>query len=161
MNYLSAPLPLPKPSGSLGNCKLNSSFSSNNVYTNAAYDYVESSCGSIGSGNDYEELQNVRNEIKATSVPRKKTNDLYQSPQSFRKRQITECSDDSTASTMSTEIIQVRRDTCLNKLILLLILAFSVAALVLVILVILNIIGPKCSCSQGNFSQGNFKGWVY
>ena len=136
MNCLSAPLPLSKSSGSLGNCKLNSSFSSKNAHTDAAYDYVESGCGSIGSRNDYEELQNVRNEIKATSVPRKKTNDLYQSPQSFRKRQITECSDDTTASTMSTEIIQVKRDTCLNKLILLLILAVSVAALVLVILVI-------------------------
>lgn len=156
MNYLSAPLPPPRSPESLGNCKLDSSFSSRNVYTNAAYDYVDSDYGSIGYGNDYEELQNVRNEAKAPSVPRKKTNDLYESPQSYRKRQITECSDDSIPSAMSTEIIQVKRDTCLNKLILFLILAVSVAALVLVILVILNIIGPKCSCSQGNaMTPGN------
>ncbi|XP_029212644.2 uncharacterized protein LOC114976363 isoform X1 [Acropora millepora] len=154
MNYLSAPLPPPRSPESLGNCKLDS-FSSRNVYTNAAYDYVDSDYGSIGYGNDYEELPNVRNEAKATSVPRKKTNDLYESPQSHRKRQITECSDDSIPSAMSTEIIQVKRDTCLNKLILFLILAVSVAALVLVILVILNIIGPKCSCSQGIFLRGN------
>ena len=154
MNYLSAPLPLPKSSGSLGNCKLNSSFSSINVYTNSAYDYVESGSGSIGSGNDYEELPNVTSEAKAISVPRKKTNDLYESAQPYRKRQITECSDDSIVSTMSTEIIQVKRDSCLNKLILLLILAVSVAALVLVILVISNIIGPKCSCSKGIFLRG-------
>ena len=154
MNYLSAPLPPPRSPESLGNCKLDSSFSSRKVYTNAAYDYVDSDYGSTGYGNDYEELQNVRNEAKATSVPRKKTNDLYESPQSHRKRQITECSDDSIPSAMSTEIIQVKRDTCLNKLILFLILAVSVAALVLVILVILNIIGPKCSCSQGIFLRG-------
>ncbi|XP_015779427.1 PREDICTED: uncharacterized protein LOC107357303 isoform X3 [Acropora digitifera] len=156
MNYLPAPLPPPGSPESLGNCKLDSSFSSRNVITNAAYDYVDSDYGSTGYGNDYEELPNVRNEAKATSVPRKKTNDLYESPQSHRKRQITECSDDSIPSAMSTEIIQVKRDTCLNKLILFLILAVSVAALVLVILVILNIIGPKCSCSQGNaMTPGN------
>ena len=74
---------------------------------------------------------------------------------SHRKRHTTECSDASTASIISTEIVQVKRESCLNKLILHLILAVSVTALVLVILVIYGRIGSKCSCLQGIF-----KGWV-
>ena len=151
MNYLPSHLALPKSPESLGNSKLNSS--RRNSYFNAAYELVETGCGRTGSENTYEELQNVGKEPKATGVPRKKANDLYESaqPMSHRKRHITECSDVSTASTISTEIVQVKRESCLNKLILFLILAVSVTALVLVILVIFGRIGSKCSCIEGIF----------
>ncbi|KAK2552662.1 hypothetical protein P5673_026039 [Acropora cervicornis] len=150
MNYLPSQLALPQSPESLGNSTFNSS--RRNSYFNAAYEYVETGCGRTGSENAYEELENVREESKATSVPRKKANDLYESAQqmSHRKRHITECSDVSTASIISTEIVQVKRESCLNKLILHLILAVSVTALVLVILVISGRIGSKCSCIQGN-----------
>ncbi|XP_015779423.1 PREDICTED: uncharacterized protein LOC107357301 [Acropora digitifera] len=150
MNYLPSQLALPKSPESLGNSTSNSS--RKNSYFNAAYEYVETGCGRTGSENAYEELENVGEESKATSVPRKKANDLYESAQqmSHRKRHITECSDVSTASIISTEIVQVKRQSCLNKLILHLILAVSVTALVLVILVIYGRIGSKCSCIQGN-----------
>ena len=156
MNYLPSQLALPKSPESLGNSTFNSS-SRRNSYFNAAYEYVETGCGRTGSENAYEELENVGEESKATSVPRKKANDLYESAQqmSHRKRHTTECSDASTASIISTEIVQVKRESCLNKLILHLILAVSVTALVLVILVIYGRIGSKCSCLQGIF-----KGWV-
>ena len=152
MNYLSPPLP--KSSGSFVSYSSNSSRCSlfrGEVHNNSAYDYAESGCGSLRSGHDYEDLQSVKKEVKAISGPRKKSNDLYESTDSvpYRKRQITECSDDSMASNMSSEFGSMKRDTCLNKLILFLILAFSVAALVLVILIIIGKIGPKCSCTQG------------
>ncbi|XP_074625776.1 uncharacterized protein LOC141884000 isoform X2 [Acropora palmata] len=150
MNYLPSQLALPKSPESLGNSKFNSS--RRNSYFNAAYEYAETGCGRTGSENAYEELQNVKEESKANCVPRKKANDLYESAQqmSHRKRHTTECSDASTASIISTEIVQVKREPCLNKLILHLILAVSVAALVLVILVIFGRIGSKCPCIQGN-----------
>ena len=109
---------------------------------------METGCGRTGSENAYEELQNIGEEPKATGVLRKKANDLYESAQqmSHRKRHITECADVSTASIISTEIVQFKRESCLNKLILFLILAVSVTALVLVILVIFGRIGSKCSC---------------
>ena len=151
MNYLPSQLALPQSPESLGNSKFNSS--RRNSYFNAAYEYVETGCGRTGPENAYEELENVGEESRATSVPRKKANDLYESAQqmSHRKRHITECSDVSTASIISTEIVQVKRESCLNKLILHLILAVSVTALVLVILVISGRIGSKCSCIQGIF----------
>ena len=87
----------------------------------------------------------------AKSGPRKKTNDVYEStrPPPHRVRQITECSDDSISSTMSSDALPVKKDTCLSKLILSLILVVSVAALALVVLIVLGKIGPKCSCTQG------------
>ena len=155
MNYLPSQLALPQSPESLGNSKFNSS--RRNSYFNAAYEYAETGCGRTGSENAYEELPNVKEESKANCVPRKKANDLYESAQqmSHRKRHTTECSDASTASIISSEIVQVKRESCLNKLILHLILAVSVTALVLVILVIYGRIGSKCSCLQGIF-----KGWV-
>ncbi|XP_029212642.2 uncharacterized protein LOC114976361 isoform X2 [Acropora millepora] len=148
MNYLPSQLALPQSPESLGNSKFNSS--RRNSYFNAVYEYAETGCGRTGSENAYEELPNVKEESKANCVPRKKANDLYESAQqmSHRKRHTTECSDASTASIISTEIVQVKRESCLNKLILHLILAVSVTALVLVILVIFGRIGSKCSCIQ-------------
>ncbi|XP_015779430.1 PREDICTED: uncharacterized protein LOC107357306 [Acropora digitifera] len=153
MNYLPSQLALPKSPESLGNSKFNSS--RGNSYFNAAYEYAETGCGRTGSENAYEELPNVKEESKVNCAPRKKANDLYESAQqmSHRKRHTTECSDASTASIISTEIVKVKRESCLNKLILHLILAVSVTALVLVILVIYGRIGSKCSCLQA--TSGN------
>lgn len=87
----------------------------------------------------------------AKTGPRKKTNDVYEPtrPHTHRVRQITECSDDSMSSTMSSDALLVKKDTCLSKLILFLILAVSVVALALVVLIVLGKMGPKCSCTQG------------
>ena len=89
----------------------------------------------------------------AKTGPRKKTNDVYEPtrPLPHRVRQNTECSDDSMSSTMSSDALPVKKDTCLSKLILFLILAVSVVALALVVLIILGKMGPtaKCSCTQG------------
>ncbi|XP_068754436.1 uncharacterized protein [Montipora capricornis] len=156
MNYITPPSPLTKSSGSLRSYNSNSCFPLTNgeVHLNSAYDYAESDFGSLKLEHDYEDLKSVRTEAKAMSGPRKKANDLYESTHSvpYRKRQITECSDDSSTSSISTaeSMPPVTRDSCLSKLILFLILAFSVAALVLVILIISGKIGPKCSCIEGN-----------
>lgn len=156
MNYITPPSPLTKSSGSLRSYNSNSCFPLTNgeVHLNSAYDYGEGDFGSLKLEHDYEDLKSVRTEAKAISGPRKKTNDLYESTHSvpYRKRQITECSDDSSTSSISTaeSMPPVKRDSCLSKLILFLILAFSVAALVLVILIISGKIGPKCSCIEGN-----------
>ncbi|KAL9970136.1 hypothetical protein ACROYT_G022463 [Oculina patagonica] len=104
---------------------------------------------------DDADLQSIRTDFKDLSVhsPRSKTNDLYESTgpaMKHRVRQITECSDDSTASSVSTDSFPWKRDSCLSKLILFLILAFSVAALVLVILLINGTVGPNCGCKDFN-----------
>ena len=151
MNYLTPPRPYSN-TGSVRSCDSNYSLSISStcgeVHINAAYDYADSSGVSSSSSHDYEDLQSVRTEAKSISGPRKKTNDLYEStrPLPHRVRQITECSDDSTSSSVSSDVLPVKRDTCLSKLILFLILAFSVAALVLVILIISGKLGPKCGC---------------
>lgn len=146
MNYLSAP-----SSGSLRSCNSNYSLSISEVHMNAAYDYADSSGVSSCSSHDYEDLQSVRTDSKIITGPRKKTNDLYETtrPLPRRERQITECSDDSSASSASTDALPVKKDTCLSKLILFLILAVSVAALILVLLIISGKMGPKCACTQG------------
>ena len=117
MNYLPSQLTLPKSPESLGNSTFHSS--RRNSYFNEAK-YPETGCGRTGSENAYGELETVGEECKATCVPRKKANDLYESaqPMSHRKRHITECSDVSTASTISTEIVQVKSGSCVNKVIL-------------------------------------------
>ncbi|PFX31957.1 hypothetical protein AWC38_SpisGene3209 [Stylophora pistillata] len=95
------------------------------VHRNPAYDH------------DYEDPRGVKTESKepACQGSRKKDNDLYEptGPLKQRVRQITECSDDfSTASMCSASGFPTwKKDSCLSKLILFLILAFSVAALVL------------------------------
>lgn len=103
---------------------------------------------------DDEDLQSIRTDIKELSThnPRSKRNDLYEStgPIKHRVRQITECSDISTASSVSSDSFFWKKDSCLSKLILFLILAFSVAALVLVVLLINGTVGPKCGCKDSN-----------
>ena len=86
----------------------------------------------------------------AKTGPRKKTNDVYEStrPLPHRVRQNTECSDDSMTLSVFSDV-PVKKDTCLSKLILFLILAVSVAALALVVLILFGKMGPKCSCTQG------------
>ena len=100
------------------------------------------------------DLQSIRTELKlSVPSPRSKTNNLYESTGpaiKHRVRQITECSDDSTASSVSTDSFPWRKESCLSKLILFLILAFSVTALVLVILLINGTVGPKCGCKGFN-----------
>lgn len=114
------------------------------VHRNPAYDH------------DYEDPRGVKTESKepACQGSRKKDNDLYEptGPLKQRVRQITECSDDfSTASMCSASGFPTwKKDSCLSKLILFLILAFSVAALVLVILIIYGTVGPKCGCKDFN-----------
>ena len=113
------------------------------VHHNAAYD----------STHDYEELQSVGVESKEKG-PRRKDNDLYEptGPLKQRVRQITECSDDLSALSVcsASGLPSWKKDSCLSKLILFLILAFSVAALVLVILIIYGTLGPKCGCKDFN-----------
>lgn len=103
---------------------------------------------------DDEDLQSIRTDIKEISThhPRRKANDLYEStgPIKHRVRQITECSDISTASSVSSDSFPWKKDSCLSKLILFLILALSVAALVLVVLLINGTVGPKCGCKDSN-----------
>ena len=78
--------------------------------------------------------------IQGEKGPRRKDNDLYEptGPLKQRVRQITECSDDLSALSVcsASGLPSWKKDSCLSKLILFLILAFSVAALVLVILII-------------------------
>ena len=113
------------------------------VHHNAAYD----------STLDCEELQSVGVESKEKG-PRRKDNDLYEptGPLKQRVRQITECSDDLSALSVcsASGFPSWKKDSCLSKLILFLILAFSVAALVLVILIIYGTLGPKCGCKDFN-----------
>ncbi|XP_058970537.2 calcium-binding and coiled-coil domain-containing protein 2 [Pocillopora verrucosa] len=113
------------------------------VHHNAAYDPTH----------DYEELQSVGVESKEKG-PRRKDNDLYEptGPLKQRVRQITECSDDLSALSVcsASGLPSWKKDSCLSKLILFLILAFSVAALVLVILIINGTLGPKCGCKDFN-----------
>ena len=113
------------------------------VHHNAAYD----------STLDCEELQSVGVESKEKG-PRRKDNDLYEptGPLKQRVRQITECSDDLSALSVCSwsGLPSWKKDSCLSKLILFLILAFSVAALVLVILIIYGTLGPKCGCKDFN-----------
>lgn len=128
------------------------------VHINAAYNHSESGAVNSSSNHDYEDLQSIRTEWKAALPalgPRSKTNDLYEptGPLKHRVRQITECSDDSTASSTSSESLPWKKESCLSKLILFLILAFSVAALVLVILIINGTVGPKCGCTK-DFNPG-------
>ena len=113
------------------------------VHHNATYD----------STLDYEELQSVGVESKEKG-PRRKDNDLYEptGPLKQRVRQITECSDDLSALSVcsASGFPSWKKDSCLSKLILFLILAFSEAALVLVILIIYSTLGPKCGCKDFN-----------
>lgn len=108
----------------------------------------------IKNGLDEEDLQSIRTDL--TELPahghRSRDNDLYEptGPRKHRVRQITECSDDSNASVSFTDAILWKKDSCLSKLILCLILAFSVAALALVILIINGTVGPKCGCKDLN-----------
>ena len=168
MNYLDASPPYSN-SGSIRSydsaCSLSypaSHSSSRQVYSNAAFEHGDSSDASSSPSHDYEDLQSIRTEAKSISGPRKKTNDLYESggprkkandvyqptrPQ--RVRQITECSDISIASSASCDALPIKKETCLSKLILCLILAVSVAALVLVALMISGKLGSKCGCAQG------------
>lgn len=99
----------------------------------------------IKNGLNDEDLHSIR-----TDGHRSKDNDLYEptGPMKHRVRQITECSDDSNASLPFTDAFLWKKDSCLSKLILFLILAFSVAALVLVILIIYGTVGPKCGCKD-------------
>lgn len=108
----------------------------------------------IKNGLDEEDLQSIRTDL--TELPahghRSRDNDLYEptGPRKHRVRQITECSDDSNASVSFTDAFLWKKDSCLSKLILCLILAFSVAALALVILIINGTVGPKCGCKDLN-----------
>ena len=120
---------------------MSSTFNSSrrNSYFNEAKN-PETGCGRTGSENAYGELEDVGEECKATCVPRKKANDLESAQQmSHRKRDITESSGVSTASTISTEIVQVKRESCLKKFIL--ILFFSLVCSVIVVSVILAMYG--------------------
>ena len=118
------------------------------VHHNAAYD----------STLDCEELQSVGVESKEKG-PRRKDNDLYEptGPLKQRVRQVTEYSDDLSALSVcsSSGLPSWKKDSCLSILILFLILAFSVAALVLVILIIYGTLGPKCGCK--GFNTGMLK----
>lgn len=171
MNYLEASTPYNGCTGSLRSCNSTSSLyppsfsGSEQVYINDAYDYGESSGVSSCSSHDYEDLQSVRTEAKSISGPRKKTNELYESTGNSnprkkindvyepsrprRERQITECSDISTASSTLSDAIPSKHDTCLSKLILFLILAISVSSLILVGLLMTGKVCPNCGCSQG------------
>ena len=171
MNYLEASSPFNGCTGSLRSCNSTSSlyppsFSGfEQVYINDAYDYGESSGVSSCSSHDYEDLQSVRIEAKSISGPRKKTNELYESTGNSnprkkindvyepsrprRERQITECSDISTASSTLSDALPSKHDTCLSKLILFLILAISVSSLILVGLLMTGKVCPNCGCSQG------------
>lgn len=126
------------------------------VCFNAAYEYADSDAASSCPSHDYEDLQSVRTAAK--TGPRRKDNALYETtlPIPRRKRQITECSDISSAYTIGSDVSPAKKESCLSKLILFLILAFSVAALVLVLLIILGKLGPKCTCTQGIFYSTDF-----
>lgn len=106
----------------------------------------------IKNGLDEKDLQCIRTDLKALPAhgQRSRDNDLYEptGPMKHRVRQITECSDDSNASVSFNDSFLWKKDSCLSKLILCLILAFSVAALVLVILIINGTVGPKCGCKD-------------
>ena len=108
----------------------------------------------IRNGLDEKDLQNIRTDFERLPAHghRSKDNDLYEptGPMKHRVRQITECSDDSNASVSFPDSFLLKKDSCLSKLILCLILAFSVAALVLVILIINGTVGPKCGCKDLN-----------
>ena len=105
----------------------------------------------IKNGLNDEDLQSIRTDLKElpTHGPRSRDNDLYEptGPMKHRVRQITECSDDSNAFNDS---FFWKKDSCLSKLVLCLILTFSVAALALVILLINGTVGPKCGCKDLN-----------
>lgn len=98
--------------------------------------------------------QSIRTDCKELPAHghRSRDNDLYEptGPMKQRVRQITECSDDSNASASLNDSFFWKKDSCLSKLILCLILTFSVAALVLVILIINGTVGPKCGCKDLN-----------
>jgi len=108
----------------------------------------------IKNGIDEEDLQSRRTDFKELPAHghRSRDNDLYEptGPMKGRVRQITECSDDSNASVSFPDSFPWKKDSCLSKLILCLILAFSVAALALVILIINGTVGPKCGCKDLN-----------
>ena len=105
----------------------------------------------IKKGLDERDLHSIRTDSPSHGH-RSRDNDLYEptGPMKRRVRQITECSDDSNASVSFTDSFQWKKDSCLSKLILCLILAFSVAALVLVLLIINGTVGPKCGCKNLN-----------
>jgi hypothetical protein len=116
-------------------------------YLNAGYENTDNMKGS----HDYEDLE-YYNQIPAG--PRKTDNAVYQQttpsnlpPQHIkieRQRQFTECSDDSASSLMHTN----QKDSWCNWVIHGLILAMSFAAVVLVILMAVGIIGPKSCCDN-------------
>lgn len=123
------------------------------VHINAAYDNSGSEDVVPCPNYDYEDLQSIRMGCKGLPPvlgPRRKDNDLYEptGPLKHRIRQITECSDDFSASSVCSASPSWKKDSCLSKLILCLILTFSVAALVLVILIIYGTLGPKCGCKD-------------
>lgn len=171
MKYLDGSPPYNGCTGSLRSCNSTSSLyppslsESEQVYMNDAYDYGDSSGVSSCTSHDYEDLQSVRTEAKSISGPRKKTNELYESTGNSnprkkindvyepsrprRERQITECSDISTASSALSDVLPSKHDTCLSKLILFLILAISVSSLILVGLLMTGKVCPNCGCSQG------------
>lgn len=113
----------------------------------------------IKNGLDEDDLQSIRTDLPAHGH-RSRDNDLYEpsGPMKGRVRQITECSDDSNASVSFPDSFFWKKDSCLSKLILCLILAFSVAALALVILIINGTVGPKCGCKDLNSGMSVLEG---
>lgn len=157
MNYLTGPPCV--ISGSLRSCaSSNSSIlstpSKSEVHINGAFDLGADSSGE--SLCDHHEYASIKT-IPAVG-PRRKTNYVYEqampSPSlPLHKREINESVSDrsSRASSSSADTLPKKEGTYLSKfmvVIILVILAVSVAALVLVILTIFGTLGPKCGCTE-------------
>ena len=104
----------------------------------------------------YEDLPQLRNQMfkenrMSGSGPRRKRNEVYESTSdlsplkknsfSRTRHTDTECSEDSMDGS-------IPRDSCISRLILFLVLVVSVTSLLLVILMMLGILGPKCGCNK-------------
>ena len=161
------PLEIPNRKGSLNSTRSTTPKASPNpsrrdVYVNHAYDNCIP-CEEYPVENQYEDLASI---AAKTNSPRKKANDVYESVTRSmaarskinelyeptgpvlkeRIRQITECSDDSGFSTYSRSL--TTRQSCLGNLVLFLVLMFSMAAFVLVILMMYGKVGPHCGCNE-------------
>ena len=114
-------------------------------------------------GHHYEDPSTLSDQVRVLQgegrKPRKCYNDLYEPHVPLRELRVTRareasnCSDHSDINT---------RESCLNRCILFFVLLTSVAALILVVLVMLGKIGPvvdRCSCM--NTEQGSSNGeWL-
>lgn len=156
-------------------------------YTNAGYENADA----LSAGPDYEDLESYR---QATG-PRKQPNIIYEStsptpippspmPQHQRKRQLTECSDDSfisspippspmphhmhrkrqftecsddSTSASSFDHYPHSKRTRGKDLILVFIMFISLVSLTLVVLMIFGILGPKCSLCETTKGKGHLR----